>query len=85
MNVWPLTSTSVALVCSAVCCARVLAVSSLSMFFWIRIFIISFVSSCLFISAIMRTVAPSLPIQIVGFSALSLCFILRFIPAVNVF
>ena len=82
---WPRTSTSAAPVCSAVCWARVLAADSLSMFFWIRIFTISFRSSCLFISVMICVVVPSLPIQMVGFSVLSSCFILRFILAVSVF
>jgi hypothetical protein len=85
MNVWPRVSTSVALVCSAICFAMVFAFSSFSIVFRMRIFIISFVSNCLFISAMICVVEPSLPIQTVGFSVLSSCFILRFIPGVSVF
>ena len=78
----PRTSTSAEFVCSATLAARVLVFSSFNAVFSMRIFIISRISSCLSISLIIDAGVPSLPIQIVGFSALSSCFILRFILVV---
>lgn len=82
---WPRTSMRVEFVCCAMFCARVLVFSFFRAVFRIRIFIISCVSSCLSISLFICGVVPSLPIQIVGFSVASSCFILRFVLAVVMF
>lgn len=79
---WPRISMRMELVCSATFDARVFAFSSFNAVFRIRIFTISRVSSCLSISLFIWLVVPSLPIQIVGLSVVSSCFILRFILAV---
>jgi hypothetical protein len=82
MNTCPLTSTSVAPVCSAALVAIALAVSVWRALWSILTFTILFWLSCLSISFPDCSVKPSLPIWTVGFSSFNSCLTCRFIRVV---
>lgn len=83
MNVWPLTSTSVAPVCWAIVVAISLVSCSARAVFRILALIILFFLSCFSISSSSEVDVPLLPIQIVGVSSQSFLFMNRIFPAVS--